>query len=349
MELIDRLDGMTQEGRLCAAVEDTPGVVECRACAHRCRLGEGDRGVCRMRFVRDGALRVPWGYVASAACDPIEKKPFYHVLPGTEAFSFGMLGCNFHCPFCQNWSISQALRDSEAGGRVYGCGPEELAVKAGQCGARSVASTYNEPLITTEWAMAVFREARGRGLATCYVSNGFASPESIEALGGMLDAVNIDLKCFSDDGYRQLGGRLAPVCDAIRAFHALGVWVEVITLVVPGFNDGIDELTRAAEFLAGVSVDLPWHVTAYHQAYRYRAAAARTSREAIAQAAAIGRRAGLRHVYAGNLGGQDRDGSTWCPGCGELLIERDGFAVLRNGLRSGGCCPACGRVIAGRW
>jgi pyruvate formate lyase activating enzyme len=283
------------------------------------------------------------------ACDPVEKKPFYHFLPGSEVLSFGMLGCNFHCPFCQNWSISQTLRDSGAAVHPQPCEVAPLLRAGERHGVRAVASTYNEPLISSEWAVEIFRTAREHGLKTCMVSNGFAAVETLAYLEPWLDAINIDLKCFTDAGYRWLGGRLAPVLDTIRALWRKGVWVEVITLVVPEFNDSDAELRRIAEFLAGVSLDIPWHVSAYHRDYRMKGGAERTPVQTIERAMRIGREAGLRYIYAGNIRPGPTTGNTTCWRCGRVLIARSGYGVRHCDLEAGGLCPACGTPLPGIW
>jgi len=300
-----------------------------------------------MRFNRNGTLRVPRGYVAGLQCDPIEKKPFFHAFPGRGALSFGMLGCNLHCAFCQNWISSQALRDPEAGAGVEDTTAGTIVDAARRCGAAAVVSTYNEPLITAEWAVEIFRLARAAGLACGLVSNGFASPEAIDHLRPWIDLCKVDLKCFDDAAYRGLGGTLDGVLRTIERLVAAGVWVEVVTLLVPGFNDGESGLRGTARFLAGVSPDLPWHLTAFHPDYRMAGRA--TTAADLARAAAIGREAGLRFVYAGNRPGETGDlEHTRCPGCGATLIERAGFRLLRNRLAAG-ACPDCGRAIPGRW
>jgi pyruvate formate lyase activating enzyme len=292
---------------------------------------------------------VPWGYVSSSACDPIEKKPFFHFIPGSSALSFGMLGCNLRCPFCQNWSISQALRDEAAAVRPRPISAAAIMDTARRRGCRVVSSTYNEPLISTEWAVDIFRRARAAGMKTCYVSNGFASAEVLDYLEPWLDAMNIDLKCFTESGYRWLGGRLAPVLDAIRQLWAAGTWVEVITLVVPGFNDTDAELGDIAAFLASVSPDIPWHVSAYHKDYRMSDGPLRTPLALLRRAVSLGREAGLRYVYTGNAPGLDGSEDTSCHRCGALLISRYGFRVGQCMITPEGACPACGAHAAGVW
>ena len=215
-----------------------------------------------------GTLFVPWGYVGGVQCDPIEKKPFLHAYPGALAYSFGMLGCDLHCAYCQNWVTSQALRDPAAVARPMRVTPAQLVLDAIRQGGRIIVSTYNEPLITSEWAREVFKEARAAGLVTGFVSNGNGTPQVLEFLRPWVDLYKVDLKSFDDRHYRQLGGRLQPILDTIRQLHQMDFWLEIVTLVIPGFNDSDGELTRLAEFLAGVSRDIPWHVTAFHKDYK---------------------------------------------------------------------------------
>ncbi|MGD0497234.1 MAG: AmmeMemoRadiSam system radical SAM enzyme [Bryobacteraceae bacterium] len=345
--LADQLARQTREAELYRPLDRDR--VECFACGHRCPISPGFAGVCKVRFNRGGKLYAPYGYVNSAHCDPIEKKPFFHALPGTRAFSFGMLGCDLHCAYCQNWVSSQALRDPHSALDSAMTAPEELAALAVRQGASAVVSTYNEPLITSEWAVAVFREAKAAGLITGFVSNGNATPEVLEYLRPWVDLYKVDLKSFDDRRYHELGGRIGPILDSIRRIHDLGFWLEVVTLVIPGFNDSDAELRQIAEFLAGVSPDIPWHVTAFHQDYKMQESE-NTPATTLIRAAAIGRWAGLRYVYAGNLtartaGLEDTD----CPGCGATLVERRGFRVLHNRLSAGGTCPQCGRAIPGVW
>ncbi len=345
--LAEALGQRTREGDLYERLDRER--VRCYACGHTCRIPDGAPGVCKVRFNRGGRLRVPWGYVAGRQCDPVEKKPFFHVHPGALAYSFGMLGCDLHCPYCQNWVTSQALRDEQAVVPPVDLPPETIVREALSSGARIVVSTYNEPLITSEWAVAIFKAARAAGLMTGFVSNGNATPQALEYLRPWLDLYKVDLKSFDDRRYRKLGARLQPVLDTIRWLHDMGVWVEIVTLLVPGFNDSEDELTRLTEFVAGVSPDIPWHVTAFHGDYRMTGPANTTS-AMLRRAAEIGRRAGLRFVYAGNLPGSVSDlENTRCPRCQELLVERHGYLIRGYYLTPDGACPACGVPIPGRW
>ena len=323
--------------------------VRCFACGHRCPISEGQRGVCKVRFNRGGKLYVPFGYVAGAQCDPIEKKPFFHAYPGALAYSFGMLGCDLHCSYCQNWVTSQALRDANAVSGLQEADPDALVKDAVAQGAKVVVSTYNEPLITSEWAVAVFRHAHEAGLQTGYVSNGNGTPQVLEYLHPWIDLFKVDLKSFDERHYHELGGRLQPILETIRALHKMGIWVEIVTLLIPGFNDSEDELRKLTGFVASVSPDIPWHVTAFHQDYKMTSPDD-TRPEDLARAAAIGREVGLRYVYCGNLPGQVRGlEDTRCPQCGETLIRRLGYWIEDYKLTPKGSCPACHAAIPGRW
>jgi pyruvate formate lyase activating enzyme len=323
--------------------------LRCYACGHECPIPEGAYGVCRVRFNRGGTLHVPWGYVGGVQCDPIEKKPFFHVRPGALAFSFGMLGCDLHCSYCQNWVTSQALRDPEAISPPLDASPEALVEEALRLGGRVVVSTYNEPLITSEWAVAIFARARAAGLMTAFVSNGNGTPQVLNYIRPWVDLYKVDLKSFDDRHYRQLGGRIEPILYTIRALHGMGIWVEVVTLLIPGFNDSLDELERLTAFLAGVSPDIPWHVTAFHKDYRMNDPE-NTTPDMLMAAAAIGHRNGLRYVYAGNLPGRVGDlENTRCHRCRALLVERYGYFIQSYRLTSDGACPDCGTRIPGRW
>jgi len=323
--------------------------VRCNACGHRCPISEGQPGVCKVRFNRGGTLYAPWGYVAGVQCDPIEKKPFFHAHPGALAYSFGMLGCDLHCSYCQNWVTSQALRDPDAISPPLEADPAMLIKDALAQGAKVVVSTYNEPLITSEWAVAVFHEARQAKLMTAFVSNGNATPQVLEYIHPWIDLYKVDLKSFDDHHYRQLGGRLQPIVETIQSLHQMGVWLEIVTLLIPGFNDSDDELRKLTEFLAGVSPDIPWHVTAFHQDYKMTSPADTRPRDLL-RAAAIGRDAGLRYIYAGNLPGRVEGlEDTHCHACGELLIQRHGYLIRKYKLTPEGGCPSCQTPIPGRW
>ena len=329
--------------------EISRGRIRCYACGHQCPIPEGAVGVCKVRYVRDGRLHVPWGYVGGVQCDPIEKKPFFHAHPGALAYSFGMLGCDLHCSYCQNWVTSQALRDPSAVAPPVDASPAALVADARRLHARVVVSTYNEPLITSEWAMAIFRDARAAGLMTAYVSNGNGTPQVLDYIRPWIDFYKVDLKSFDDRHYRQLGGRLDPILWTIRTLHEMGIWVELVTLLIPGFNDSDDELKRLTSFVASVSPYIPWHVTAFHKDYRMNDPE-NTTPEMLMRAAAIARNAGLCYVYAGNLPGRVGDlENTRCHACAATLIARDGYYIRSYRLTPDGRCPDCGTAIPGRW
>jgi len=345
--LQDILNANVREGELYEKIDR--GFVRCFACGHCCRIPEGQLGICKVRFNQGGKLQVPWGYAAGVQCDPIEKKPFNHAYPGALAYSFGMLGCDLHCAYCQNWVTSQAIRDPHAVSQPLCLTPTEVVHDAVEQGAKVVVSTYNEPLITSEWAVAIFKEAKAAGLATGFVSNGNGTPQVLEYLRPWVDLYKVDLKSFDDRHYRQLGGRIQPILETIRSLHAMGFWVEIVTLLIPGFNDSNEELMKLTEFVASVSPDIPWHVTAFHKDYKMTDPANTQPRD-LARAACIGKAAGLRFIYAGNLPGHvDSLENTHCPKCHALLIERFGYHILDYRLTSTGACPQCGTPIPGRW
>jgi pyruvate formate lyase activating enzyme len=340
------LDRETTTGKLWRVEE---GRVRCVACGHRCLLGEGRRGICKVRFNEGGQLRVPHGYVCGLNSDPVEKKPFFHVHPGSAALTFGMLGCNYHCPFCQNWVSSQALRDAASEAAIRKVTPEQIVGAARGTGARLVVSSYNEPLITAEWAASIFELARPAGLLCGIVSNGHGTPEVLDFLRPWLTVCKVDLKTFNDQHYRRLGGTLRQVTDTIRGVYERGIWLEVLTLIVPGFNNSEAELRAIAQFIASLDRDIPWHVTAFHKDYKMTAPANTTARDLVV-AAEIGAREGLHFVYAGNLPGQVGEWeSTRCPGCGAVLIKRWGYHIMSYKLTADGRCPRCQRVIPGVW
>ncbi len=350
---VETLDRALRDRTVEAAPELTQRLedrrVRCVACGHRCLVLDGLDGICRVRHNRGGTLHVPRGYVAGLQVDPIEKKPFFHAFPGAVALSFGMLGCDFHCSYCQNWLTSQALRDDAALAPPRDTTAQELVGIAASRNAPVMVSTYNEPLITSEWAVEVFRRARAHGITCGYVSNGNATPEVLAYLRPWVDLYKVDLKSFRDKSYRALGGKLDNVLETIRNLHRLGFWVEIVTLLIPGFNDSREELEELTGFVASVSPDIPWHVTAFHKDYKMTDPENTTAADLIA-AAEIGRTAGLRYIYCGNLPGRVGDWeNTRCPGCSELLIERSGYRILSYNLGGEGHCPGCGETIAGFW
>ena len=313
--------------------------VSCFLCAHRCTIAAGKLGVCGVRENQGGKLVTHvYGEVIAAHVDPIEKKPFYHFLPGSTSLSIATAGCNFKCSFCQNWQISQASKGPGRDLMGERLSPGEIVRAAQQHGCRSVSYTYTEPTIFFEYALDTARLAKAAGLANTFVTNGYMTAEALEAFHPNLDAANVDLKAFKDETYRKVcGARLAPVLDTIRLMRDLKIWVEVTTLVVPGLNDSGDELRDIAHFLAGVDRDIPWHISRFHPDFNYLEARP-TPVETLRKALAIGKAEGLSYVYVGNIAGEGED--TFCLKCGRVLIRRRGFSVTQNEVKDSRC-PSC--------
>lgn len=343
------LDELTTEGAPELTEHLANDDLRCYACGHRCLIRKGRRGICKVRINEGGHLLVPTNYVAAVACDPTEKKPFFHALPGSDTLTFGMLGCDMHCGFCQNSLTSQTLRDEAAGVEPRVVSAERLVSLGLAYGASIVGSSYNEPLITAEWAVEVFKLAKAAGLKTAFISNGNATPQVLDYLRPWTDCYKIDLKTMSDRNYRQLGAVVNNITHTIKMVHERGFWEEIVTLVIPGFNDSDDELRRAADYIASVSPDIPWHVTAFHQDYKMTENR-NTTVEDLLRACEIGRAAGLRYVYAGNLPGRvGRWENTYCHACEHLLVERYGFHLTQMNVTPEGNCPACHTSTPGLW
>jgi pyruvate formate lyase activating enzyme len=325
------------------------GSVQCFACGHRCLVKPGRDGVCRVRFNDNGTLMVPHGYVGALACDPIEKKPFYHVLPGSDALTFGMLGCDFHCGYCQNWVTSQMLRDPQAAAPPRISTARQLVDRAIKNRAPVIASSYNEPLITSEWAVEVFKEAKARGLLCAYISNGNGTTQVLDYIRPYVSAYKVDLKTFDPRHYRELGGVLENVTATIKMLKDRGFWVEIVTLVVPGFSDDRDDLKRMADFIVGIDPLMPWHMTAFHPDYKMMDRR-RTAADDLMRIVEIGKAAGLKYIYPGNLPGQVGEWeNTRCHHCNATLIRRHGFLVMENRISADGLCPQCRSAIPGIW
>lgn len=344
------LDELTAEAAPDLVRQEGEGRVRCLACGHRCLVLPGLRGICQVRVNQEGQLRVPFGYVGALQCDPTEKKPFFHVLPGSRSLTFGMLGCDMHCPYCQNWLTSQALRDEKSLAPPREISAARLAGLALEWDASLIVSSYNEPLITSEWGAEVMRAGRARGLVTAYVSNGNATPEVLDFLRPLVDCYKVDLKAMTPENYRKLGTRLETVLSTIAALKERGFWLEIVTLLISGYNDSEPEVHAVARFLAGVDPLIPWHVTAFHPDYQMQDRNA-TAANQLMRAAEIGVEEGLRYVYCGNLPG--RVGSfedTRCHGCEATLVRRVGYRVEENRLAATrGACPECGTSIPGIW
>lgn len=321
--------------------------VQCFLCSHRCRIKDGKRGICHVRENRGGMLfSLVYGRLVSENVDPIEKKPLFHLLPGSLSYSIATVGCNFRCRHCQNFDISQYPILSP-GSAIPGDirTPTEVVAAALASGCKSIAYTYIEPTIFMEFALETAELAHGAGLKNVFVSNGYTSPEATRKLAPLLDGNNIDLKAFTEKFYHEVcGAHLAPVLDTIRLMKELGVWVEVTTLVIPGWNDSDQELRDIALFIQGIDPDIPWHVTRFHPTFKMTDRSA-TPVATLRRARDIGQQAGLTYVYEGNVPGEGGE-NTFCPACGQLVIERFGFQIRAAALRNG-ACHHCGHKLAG--
>jgi len=329
--------------------------VKCLACSHYCVIPEGGTGICGVRENKKGKLELlVYGKPCSVNVDPVEKKPLYHFLPGTKILSLGTFGCNLGCGFCQNWDISQI---SKANGkastpgwksfldRIEYLSPEAVIEMAVKENAPSIAFTYNEPTIWSEYAIDIAKQAKTAGIKCVYVSNGYMSKETCDYVSPHIHAINIDLKSFSDEFYIKIcKSRLQPVLDSIKRFFEAGVWTEITTLIIPNYNDSSDNLKRIAEFISTISPDMPWHLSAFHPDYEMDTVDP-TNLKKLLEAYEIGKKSGLNYVYIGNAD-SGKHGNTYCPKCNELLIKRQ---YMRAGIKNlnNGNCGKCGNKIAG--
>lgn len=320
--------------------------VHCQLCQHFCKISDGNRGLCGVRENRGGQLfSLVYGVSVATNIDPIEKKPLFHLQPGSKSFSVATVGCNFKCRHCQNWQIAQypQAHPGEIPGQLLR--PESIVEQAKAAGCASIAYTYTEPTIFFEYAYDTARLASAAGIKNVFVSNGYTSAEALRAIAPYLDAANIDLKAFSEDFYHQVcGAKLQPVLETIRLYKELGIWIEVTTLIIPGYNDDDAELRQIAEFIRTVGAEIPWHVSAFYPTHKLLDAP-RTSAETLRRARQIGLEAGLRYVYQGNIPGEGGENS-YCYACGDLLIERIGFSIRKNRTLNGRC-QACSATIDG--
>ena len=335
-----------QEARFYEKVEEDK--VQCHLCAHECKIDPGKRGLCHVRENQEGSLyTLVYGMVVAENIDPIEKKPLFHFLPGSRSYSIATAGCNFMCLHCQNYDISEYPRRHH--GKIPGTvrTPEDIVreAKANRCA--TISYTYTEPTIFMEFALDTARLAKEQGIRNVFVSNGFMTEESATAMAEVIEGDNVDLKSFRDDFYRKVcKARLQPVLDNIQRLKRLGVWLEVTTLVIPGLNDSEEELTEIAQFIKDVGPEIPWHVSAFHPTYQMLDRP-RTPAATLLRAREIGLEAGLRYVYTGNIPGQGGE-NTYCYSCGELVIERLGYAI-KGFILQDGKCPKCQAAIDGVW
>jgi pyruvate formate lyase activating enzyme len=334
---------MIKEAMLYRALEDN--TVECFLCDHRCRIAESKFGFCGVRQNRGGKLYTHvYGNTIAANVDPIEKKPLYHFLPGTRSFSIATIGCNFHCGFCQNWQISQISPREDPSLSGHEMLPVTIVERARQNGCQSISYTYTEPTIFFEYAYDTARLAKDAGLANVFVTNGYMTPEALEVIDPYLDACNVDLKSFRDEFYREVcRGHLEPVLASIRLMKKLGIWIEITTLLIPGQNDDEDELIDLTHFIADVDVNIPWHISRFHPDYQLTDTPS-TPIKTLRKASAIGKQAGLRHIYIGNVFEESAD--IRCHQCQKVLVRRHGFSVTVD-VTQDSRCPNCGEPLAG--
>ena len=336
---------MRKEAMLYNKLEDDK--VECFLCAHHCRIADSKYGICGVRKNEKGRLYTQvYGEVIASHIDPIEKKPLYHFLPGTSTYSIATVGCNFKCGFCQNWQISQVSKRSGKGSLGgHELKPEEVVREAKKNKCKSISYTYTEPTIFFEYAYDTAKIAKEKGLYNTFVTNGYMTKDALGAIKPYLDASNVDLKFFNNETYRKIcKGSLEPVLESIRYMKKLGMWVEVTTLIVPGLNDSDKELKSIAEFIRDTGKDIPWHISRFHPDYKYTETPP-TSLETLKNAESIGKKAGLKYIYLGNVA---EEGNTYCSACGKLLIGRVGYTIAENDIKMSKC-PECSVLVEGVW
>lgn len=344
--LPDKLARRTAPGVLFERAPE--GHLRCTACAHRCVLTSGRTGACGVRFERDGDLRVPFGYVARHYVRSVETNTIFHVRPGAKALTFGMFGCDLRCPYCQNWRVSQALREPSGGDEPIDMSAEELVETAVQAGCEVICSAYNEPMITAEWAHAVFSEARRRGLVTAIISDGNTTPEALAYIRPVADVFRVDLKGWSAEQYKALGGRVEPVLASIAEARRLGFWVEVVTLIVPGYNDDPIGIGRLGAKIAAVDPGIPWHLNAFYPRYKMRDRG-QTDPWLLVSVAGTALARGMKFVYVSNIADQVRELShTRCPRCYEIVVRRFNYTTQEITLTDSSC-PSCGEPVPGLW
>jgi pyruvate formate lyase activating enzyme len=319
--------------------------VQCKLCAHRCLIREGTRGICRVRENRNGKLFTHvYGNLIAENVDPIEKKPLYHFMPGSLAYSIATPGCNFRCGWCQNWQISQMPREMQMPDRKRVM-PESVVERAINANCQTIAYTYTEPTIFFEYSLDTARLAHEEGLTNVYVTNGFMTPEMLAVIGPYLDGANVDIKAFSEESYRSLmGGNLKPVLESCRKMKSMGIWLEITTLIVPGVNDNLDELEGLASFIYhDLGAETPWHLSRFYPQYKM-ADSKPTEESLLNQTKAMGESMGLNYVYLGNVFGCIQ---TKCKQCGHTLISRNGYSTQMSGLDEKGSCKKCGTILDG--
>ena len=334
---------MIKEAMLYEKLDDQ--YVHCNLCAHRCTIKPDRRGICGVRENKDGVLySLVYGTLIAEHIDPIEKKPFFHVYPASKSYSIATVGCNLNCDFCQNHEISQMPRSTRmiTGEDIL---PAEIADQAKKSGSKTIAYTYTEPTIYFELAYDTAKIAVENGLKNVFVTNGFMTAEAIEMMGPYLTAANVDLKSFRDEFYKKrCGAKLTPVLESLRKMKEMGIWVEITTLLIPSLNDSDEELKDIAQFIAGLGVETPWHISRFHPQFKMLNVPV-TPLSSLHRAVEIGKQSGLKYVYSGNVPGNDGE-NTKCFNCGNLLIERYGFKIVSMNLK-GNKCSNCGTELEG--
>jgi pyruvate formate lyase activating enzyme len=320
---------------------------QCFSCANKCTIKAEQTGICKVRYNLGGTLFVPFNYVSALNKDPIEKKPFFHVKPGSKTLSFGMLGCNFYCSFCQNWQISQIDKDTNSNCKIMPISAKEIVEIALKDNIETITSTYNEPLITSEWSKTIFEEAATYGINGAVVSNGFASTEILKSILPFIKYYKVDLKSFNQENYKKCGGNLQIILDTINLLYKNNIWIEIVTLLIPGYNNSKEEISEIATFIKSISEFIPWHITAFHPNYKMLSYS-NTSSANLLEAVEIGKKVGLKYIYTGNLSSLQEYENTYCFECGNLLIERYGYNIRRN-IITDNSCPKCKTLIHGRW
>jgi pyruvate formate lyase activating enzyme len=325
--------------------KEQKNLVRCGLCRFRCLISDGARGICSVRENHSGVLySLVYGKLIAEHIDPVEKKPLFHVMPGSTTYSIATAGCNFHCRHCQNYTISQVNKDHPIHGIERT--PQDIVTAAKQNHCRSISYTYTEPTIFYEFAYDTAQLAKANGLANIFVTNGYITKEALAAIAPVLDAANIDLKGFSEEFYSKIvRAKLSEVLDSIVEYRKQGIWIEITTLIIPGHNDSDSDLKGIASFIAAnLGKETPWHVSQFHPTYQLTDAP-RTPVSTLRRARDIGLAAGLQYVYEGNVPGEGGENS-WCPACSELLVERYGYKILSNNIVNG-ACHKCGLKIVG--
>lgn len=335
---------MKKEAMLYEKMED--GQILCLLCSRRCKIPDSGYGFCGVRKNEKGILKTcVYAKAIAAHTDPIEKKPFYHFLPGTKAYSIATIGCNFRCGFCQNWQISQASKKEGIASDIRELKPEAVVGEAKKYGCKSISYTYTEPTVFFEYAYDTARMARKEGLYNTFVTNGYMTKEALDAIRPYLDACNVDLKSYSEETYKRVcRGSLKPVLESIRYMKTLGMWVEVTTLVVPGMNDSAAEIKKIAAFIASTGKEIPWHISRFHPDHDFNDVNP-TPIATLKMAEEIGKKEGVKYVYLGNVSGES---NTYCSACGALLVQRFGYLISKNKIKNGKCF-SCHTPIEGVW